>query len=99
VGYLTEFFGPDKPLRNIRPGDADEWRLFLIGKRLADNTVRRRCGAAKQFFRAAVRKGLVAANPFADLKAVVQGNPSGNTPSAARRRRRCWMPARMPSGG
>jgi len=75
VGYLTEFFGPDKLLRNIRPGDADEWRLFLIGKRLADNTVRRRCGAAKQFFRAAVRKGLVAANPFADLKAAVQGNP------------------------
>ena len=76
VRYLTEFFGPDKPLRDIRPGDADEWRLFLIAKGLADNTVRRRSGAAKQFFKAAVRKGLVGASPFADLKAAVLGNPA-----------------------
>jgi len=76
VRYLTEFFGPNKPLRNIRPGDADEWRLYLISKGLADNTVRRRSGAAKQFFKTAVRKGLVTMNPFADLKAAVQGNAS-----------------------
>ena len=75
VRYLVEFFGPDKVLRDITAGDADEWRLFLIRKGLADNTVRRRSGAAKQFFKAAVRKGHVAANPFADLKAAVQGNP------------------------
>lgn len=34
---------------------------------LSDNTVRRRCGIAKQFFKAAVRKGLSSKNPFADL--------------------------------
>ena len=41
---------------------------------MADNTVRRRCGIAKQFFNFARRKRLIADNPFADLKALVQSN-------------------------
>ncbi|MCA9232149.1 MAG: site-specific integrase [Planctomycetales bacterium] len=41
---------------------------------LAENTVRRRSGIAKQFFTAAQRKGLIENNPFADLKAAVQAN-------------------------
>jgi len=61
---LVDYFGATRPLERITPGDADEWRLWLVehkdekGKtvKLADNTVRRRCGIAKQFFRAAVRK-------------------------------------------
>ncbi len=70
VRYLTAFFGADKPLQDIRPGDADAWRAHLAGKKkLAEATVRRRCGAAKQFFRAAVRLGHTVSNPFADLKA------------------------------
>jgi integrase len=73
---LVEFFGADRPLASITPGDADDWRRHLIGEGLADNTVRRRCGIAKQFFRAAIRKRLLADNPFADLKAVVQSNPA-----------------------
>ena len=72
---LLEFFGADRPLSSITPGHADEWRLALA-KTLADNTVRRRCGIAKQFFRAAVRKGLIDRNPFADLKSTVGGNQS-----------------------
>lgn len=39
------------------------------------NTVRRRCGRAKQFFRAAVRKKLIAESPFGDMKdCKVSGN-------------------------
>ena len=72
---LTDFFGDDRPLRQITPGEADQWRLYLVGLGLADNTVRRRCGVAKQFFRAAMRRKLVSSNPFEDLKAAVQGNP------------------------
>ena len=71
---LTDFFGADKPLREIMPGSADQWRAYLAGQGLADNTVRRRCGMAKQFFRAAVRRGLISSNPFEDLKASVKGN-------------------------
>lgn len=71
---LIEFFGVHKPLGEITPGDADQWRLYLIGQNLADNTVRRRCGLAKQFFRVAVRRKLIASNPFHDLTSAVRGN-------------------------
>jgi integrase len=72
---LIEFFGADKLLREISPGDADEWRLWLINDQgLSDNTVRRRCGIAKQFFKAAVRKQLISSNPFIDLVAATGGN-------------------------
>jgi integrase len=76
AGALTTFFGSEKPLRDITPGEADQWRLNLMGQSLAINTVRRRSGVAKQFFHAAVRRKLVTSNPFADLKAAVQGNPA-----------------------
>jgi len=78
---LVDFFGADKPLRDITPGDADNWRLYLIsqqgkiGATMADSTVRRRCGIAKQFGRAALRLRLIPSNPFADLTATVKGNP------------------------
>ena len=36
---LLDFFGADRPLQEITPGDADEWRLWLAThERLADNT-------------------------------------------------------------
>jgi integrase len=70
---LVNFFGENKPLREINPGNADEWRRHLL-KTLSDNTVRRRTGIAKQFFRAAHRKKLIVENPFSDLKAAVQAN-------------------------
>ncbi len=71
---LIEFFGPDKPLRDITVGDADDWRLFLVKKLPSDNTVRRRCGRAKQFFTAAIRRKLISSNPFVDLKSAVHAN-------------------------
>jgi integrase len=74
--HLVEYFGPDKPLRDITPGDADAWRLHLIEKGLADNTVRRSCTMAKQYFTAAVRQRLISENPFADLSAGVKANAS-----------------------
>ena len=77
VRYLTEFFGADRSIDTITAGHADEWCKHLKGKLgLADNTVRRRSGAAKQLFKAAVRKCLLAENPFADLKSTVRGNPA-----------------------
>lgn len=71
---LIDFFGADKPLRDITPGDADQWRLYLLGQGLAENTVRRRCKMAKQFFKAAMRRNLVSSNPFEELKGTVRGN-------------------------
>ncbi len=83
---LVERFGEGRPLAEITAGDADEWRRYLArpkddvanpGQGLAENTVRRRCAIARQFFRAAVRRKLIIENPFADMKAVsVKGNRS-----------------------
>ena len=64
---LLDYFGTDRLLATISPGNADEFRVNLLGK-LGENTVRRNCGRAKQFFRAAVRKRLIQENPFADMK-------------------------------
>lgn len=76
---LLEFFGPDRDLQSITPADADDWRRWLArpknkrnpkagGQGIGENTVRRRCGVAKQFFRAAVRRRLISENPFGDMK-------------------------------
>ncbi len=73
---LVGFFGADKLLVEITPGDADEFRLHLL-EGLGDNTTRRMCGRAKQFFRTALRKRLIGENPFGDMKGCsVQANRS-----------------------
>ena len=74
--YLVEHFGSDITLREITPGDADEWRLYLLEKDgiESENTVRKHASVAKQFFTAAMRKRLINENPFAGLKSTVQPN-------------------------
>ena len=79
---LIEYFGANKPIRDVTPGEADEFRRYLgrpkskpnsklpSGEGLADNTVRRRCAIAKQFFRAAKRQRLIGENPFGDMKGI-----------------------------
>lgn len=62
-----EYFGENKPLRDVTAGDADEWRRWMMTK-LGDNSVRRRAGRAKQLFRAAQRKRVIAENPFGDMR-------------------------------
>ena len=71
---LLQFFKVDRQLVTITQGDADAWLLFLKEQGLAQNTIRRRCGRAKQFCKAAVRQKLIDQNPFEDLKSLVVGN-------------------------
>lgn len=71
---LLDFFGPDRPLRDISEGSADQWRIYLTEQDLADNTVRRRTGIAKQFCRAAIRQRLILSNPFEHLVSATHGN-------------------------
>jgi len=72
---LLEYFGDDRPLHRITQGDADGFRLWLVNhEKLADNTVRRRCGIARQFLRVAVRRRLIDANPFSDMPVSVRRN-------------------------
>src|SRR5579872_272943 len=72
---LVNYFGAERLLRDISPGDADLWRIWLAEEGLSEVTIRRECGRAKQFLRAAIKHRLLHENPFADLKSTVLGNP------------------------
>jgi len=66
---LVDFFGATCPMDRITAGRCDEWRDWLgTEKKLADNTIRRRCGIGRQYFRAAVRLRLLTENPFQDMR-------------------------------
>lgn len=71
--WLVDFFGEDRPIDQITEGDADEWAVHLR-KTLADNTARKMASIAKQLFRHATRKRLIASNPFSDLASNVRQN-------------------------
>jgi len=60
---LAAFMG-DRDITTITGGDADEFRESLVASGLAENTIRRLCGRARQFFRAACRHKIIDANPF-----------------------------------
>jgi integrase len=72
---VAEFFGPGKLITEIKPGDADEFCSWIRGHR-AQATASRMIKRAKQFFGAAVRKEIIAKNPFAGCKAGHQSNPA-----------------------
>jgi integrase len=76
---LVKYFGADTQLSHITAGDADEWRNWLVldkdrtwagrqGRGLGDNSARKRCSIARQFFNVAIKKNLISKNPFADVK-------------------------------
>ena len=71
---LIDFFGPEKRLNLISPGDADEWRNGLLKRRLSYATVSREVKRARQFFQAAVRKRIIDDNPFAGIATPAQVN-------------------------
>lgn len=67
TGFLLEHFGRDRQLKSITVGNAADYRRWLLTK-VGDNTARRHCGRAKQFFRYAVDCELIAVNPFGKMK-------------------------------
>ncbi len=72
--YLLSHFASSMPLAKITAGHADEWREHLIAKGLSPATISREVKRARQFFRAAVRKELLAKNPFDGLPSPQQVN-------------------------
>jgi integrase len=72
--WLEAYFGADRDMDSITPGEADAYRAWLRSEgKQAENTARRLCGRAKQFFRAALRQRLIRENPFADMKKLIVG--------------------------
>jgi len=74
IRRLVAHFGEDRPLDSISCGDADGWRDQMLTDGLAPATVGREVKRARQFFRAAVRRKLIAENPFIDVAAPAQVN-------------------------
>ena len=70
---LEEFFGKDRTLESITPGDGDDYRAWLIRK-FAQATVSVDLRRAKEFMDAARRRRLIAESPFADLPCGPQTN-------------------------
>jgi integrase len=65
---LKDRFGEDKPIADITVADAEHWEEWLeVDQDLGDQTARRRCGHAKQFFEFAVKSKWIAENPFEGL--------------------------------
>ena len=67
IRSLLTHFCENRDLRSIGVGDAEDFKLFLIGEGLAPTTVHKRLQFARQFFRDALRRKLLEENPFADV--------------------------------
>ena len=80
---LVDHFGLKKLLRDVSATEAKQWRVWLKTKgnrrdkkrkTMAEETVRRRTGTAKQLFAEAVERGFIVSNPFTKLASTTQGN-------------------------
>ena len=71
---LVEVFGESRDMRTITPGECDDWVLQQQTKGRGPATTGRNVKRARQFFRAAVRKGILPSNPWQDVKAAQQVN-------------------------
>lgn len=64
---LEDFFRPDRVLSTITQDEAEAFRRHLA-ERLSDTTVHKRLQFCRQFFREAIRRGLVETNPFQEVR-------------------------------
>ncbi len=82
---LLAFFGPNRRLSSITPGDAKDFARWLKtpearsnrsaeNSGLATNTIRKRISNTKLFFADAVAREILVRNPFASLKGTVGSN-------------------------
>ncbi len=84
---LLAFYGPQKPIAEITPELADNWRSAISkdtqgtckkrttnNNRLAPATVSKRIRLAKQVFRKAARWGWITKSPFEDMRSGSQVN-------------------------
>ena len=72
---LVDYFGADRLMRSIAAADAKAFRQWLQDHEgQAENTMRRRCGRARQFFAAAVKSKSLDENPFEGMSVTVSGS-------------------------
>jgi integrase len=94
IGYrlsqrsLITFFGGDRRLDKITPGETKDFRRWLTrpknasdskeyGQGLGENTARKRCSIAKQMFEDALDRELIVRNPFGKMENLAVGASEG----------------------
>ena len=65
---LKVFFGEDKRLADITPGNCKQFREWLLTQKLAPTTKAKRLKFAREFFNVARAHKFIEANPFAGIK-------------------------------
>ncbi len=73
VRDLKSHFGSDRDVRTITAGNADDFKQFLIGRKLAPTTVHKRLQTARSFFLAMRRRKIISENPFDGVKSAAIG--------------------------
>ncbi len=73
VRDLNEFFGESREVQTISPGDADDFKQWLVSRKLAPTTIHKRLQVARSFFHAMRRRKLIAENPFDGVKSAAMG--------------------------
>lgn len=61
---LCAHFGDDRDIATITEADAEDYKLFLLKKKLAATTIQRHLRYAGRFFKSAKKRKLIAGNPF-----------------------------------
>lgn len=69
IRNLCDFLGEDRDLATVTEGDAEDFKLYLIGKKLAPTTISKRLSFARQFFRDAWKRKLTTSNSFLEVAA------------------------------
>ena len=64
---LVKFFGAGKKLADITPGDAKQFKEWLLPQKLAATTKSKRLKFAREFFNVASGHRFIASNPFAGV--------------------------------
>ena len=86
-------------MREIRAGAAENYKMFLIGDKLAPMTVRKRLQFAKTAFWAMVKHRLIDSSPFSEGEVQGDNGPWASGSSARRIQPNCWRHALTGNGG
>ncbi len=70
---LNEFFGESRDVKTVTPGNADDFKQWLVSRKLAPTTIHKRLQSARSFFHAMRRRKLIDENPFDGVKAAATG--------------------------
>ena len=73
ISDMVQFWTAERDIKTITPGDADNFKQYLIGRKLAATTISKRLHLAKSFFKSLKRRKLIDENPFEDVHHTATG--------------------------